>query len=135
MRAVFADTFYWLALIDTHDAHHAAARSAMSQCIGVRVVTTESVLVELFAALSGRGPLFRRAAVGLAEALKLDTDAEVIPQSSELFAAGAELYGARPDKQYSLTDCISMYVMRERRIAEVLTHDHHFAQEGFTLLL
>lgn len=40
-----------------------------------------------------------------------------------------------PDKGYSLTDCISMNVMRAQGMAEVLTHDGHFAQEGFTILL
>lgn len=49
--------------------------------------------------------------------------------------AGLDLYGARPDKGYSLTDCISMQTMRDRGIVEVLTHDHHFEQEGFVLLL
>lgn len=46
-----------------------------------------------------------------------------------------ELYGARLDKGYSLTDCISMYVMREHGLTEVLTHDQHFTQEGFRTLL
>jgi predicted nucleic acid-binding protein len=44
------------------------------------------------------------------------------------------LYKARADKGYSLTDCISMNTMRERNLTEVLTHDQHFAQEGFSLL-
>jgi predicted nucleic acid-binding protein len=59
----------------------------------------------------------------------------VIEHSHETFLAGLELYEARPDKGYSLTDCISMNLMRERGINEVLTHDHHFEQEGFTILL
>jgi predicted nucleic acid-binding protein len=45
------------------------------------------------------------------------------------------LYADREDKGYSMTDCLSMTAMRERGIFEVLTHDAHFAQEGFTLLL
>lgn len=32
-------------------------------------------------------------------------------------------------------DCLSMGVMSERGINEVLTHDHHFEQAGFLLLL
>jgi predicted nucleic acid-binding protein len=42
---------------------------------------------------------------------------------------------ARPDKGYSLTDCVSMLVMRQEGITEILTHDIHFTQEGFTKLL
>jgi predicted nucleic acid-binding protein len=44
------------------------------------------------------------------------------------------LYESRPDKEYSLTDCISMQTMRRARLTEVLTNDHHFTQEGFTIL-
>lgn len=36
---------------------------------------------------------------------------------------------------YRLTDCLSMTMMRARRIMHVLTTDHHFEQEGFTLLM
>jgi predicted nucleic acid-binding protein len=44
------------------------------------------------------------------------------------------LYGARPDKGYSLTDCISMQTMRKEGLTEVLTNDRHFEQEGFRAL-
>ena len=58
----------------------------------------------------------------------------VIPQSRESFLAGLELYVTRPDKGYSLTDCIAMQTMRREGITDVLTNDHHFAQEGFRVL-
>ena len=48
--------------------------------------------------------------------------------------AGLDLYRARPDKRYSLTDCISMQTMRKEGITEVLTNDRHFEQEGFRAL-
>jgi len=63
-----------------------------------------------------------------------DPDVEVVVQSHESFRGGLALYEKRPDQQYSLADCISMNVMR-RRIQEILTHDHHFSQEGFVRLL
>ncbi len=59
----------------------------------------------------------------------------VHPQSRASFLSGLAFYEARPDKGYSLTDCISMETMRREGITEILTHDAHFAQEGFTLLL
>jgi predicted nucleic acid-binding protein len=59
----------------------------------------------------------------------------VIAQSRESFLSGLELYRARPDKGYSLTDCISMRTMRREGITEVLTNDRHFEQEGFRVLL
>jgi len=51
------------------------------------------------------------------------------------FLKGLELYASRLDKGYSLTDCISMNICREFDITEILTHDHHFEQEGFRILL
>jgi predicted nucleic acid-binding protein len=38
------------------------------------------------------------------------------------------------EKEYSLTNFISMIVMKEMKITEVLTNGQHFAQEGFILL-
>jgi len=64
-----------------------------------------------------------------------DPDIEVVAQSHESFLAGLALYERRPDKECSLADCISMNVMRRRRIHQVLTNYRHFAQEGFERLL
>ncbi|HEX8465986.1 MAG TPA: hypothetical protein VF627_15335 [Abditibacterium sp.] len=62
-------------------------------------------------------------------------EVEVRPQTRAQFLAGLALYEARPDKEFSLTDCISMQMMRELGIFEVLTHDHHSAQEEFVALM
>ena len=48
---------------------------------------------------------------------------------------GLDFYASRADKAYSLVDCISMDTMRQMGLAEVLTNDHHFTQEGFTILI
>jgi predicted nucleic acid-binding protein len=58
----------------------------------------------------------------------------VIPQSRESLRAGLHLYRARPDKGYSLIDCISMQTMRREGLTDVLTNDRHFEQEGFRAL-
>jgi predicted nucleic acid-binding protein len=39
------------------------------------------------------------------------------------------------DKGWSGVDCLSMVVMQERGITDVLSHDHHFEQGGHALLL
>jgi len=51
-----------------------------------------------------------------------------VTRSSE---RGLKLYTERPDKDWSLTDCISFVVMEEHGIIEALTGDHHFEQAGF----
>jgi len=39
------------------------------------------------------------------------------------------------DKEWGLTDCISFVVMKDRKLTDVLTTDHHFEQAGFKSLL
>lgn len=60
---------------------------------------------------------------------------EIIPPDSTLFDRGFDLYSQRPDKGWSLTDCISFVVMTERGLTDALTGDHHFEQAGFRALL
>jgi predicted nucleic acid-binding protein len=69
------------------------------------------------------------------DGIHADPSITVLPQTRQRFEDGFALYKARPDKEYSLTDCISMETMRQEGINEVLTHDNHFKQEGFTILL
>ena len=59
----------------------------------------------------------------------------IVPANTETFEKGVDLYHARPDKQWSLTDCISFTVMAEEGITEALTGDRHFEQAGFKALL
>jgi predicted nucleic acid-binding protein len=134
VRSVFADTFYWVALYNRRDAWHRRAKAMTVRLRGALIVTTEEVLVEFLAAFCDKGPHLRSQAHGAVRGLLTNEAVQVLPQTHASFAAGLELYGSRPDKGYSLTDCISMTVMRERGITEVLSHDHHFSQEGFTLL-
>ena len=49
--------------------------------------------------------------------------------------ADTSFYVARRDKNWSLTDCISFVVMKDRGPTQALTADHHFEQAGFKALL
>jgi len=75
-----------------------------------------------------------RAAAELVEQMRSDPMIDVAAQTHAGFLAGWLLYQARLDKGYSLTDCISMNVMRRDGLIEVLTNDGHFTQ-GFSCLL
>jgi predicted nucleic acid-binding protein len=102
---------------------------------GASLVTTEEVLSEFLTAVSAQAERTRRLACRLVHEILTDPAIEVVAQSHESFLAGLELYERRPDKDYSLTDCISMNVMRRKGIREILTNDRHFSQEGFVRLL
>jgi predicted nucleic acid-binding protein len=135
MRHVFADTFYWIALLYRRDPWHPRV-AALSQTITAtdRVVTTDAVLMEVLAALSAAGAHLRHEAVVLVDGLLADPHVHVVEATRGLFLEGLSLYRARLDKAYSLTDCMSMQVMRREGLTEVLTNDHHFTQEGFRIL-
>jgi predicted nucleic acid-binding protein len=135
MNPVFADAVYWVALAHTKDQWHPRSVVVSRTLGGVQLVTPEAVLSAFLAHFSGYGTVLRQAAVRFVESVGNDKAVAVRPQSHESFVAGLDLYKARPDKGYSLTDCISMVAMREEGITEVLTHDEHFAQEGFQVLL
>lgn len=98
-------------------------------------VTTEAILVELLTRMAGLGPDARALAVRFVSRALVDPQVLVVPFSSDLFAEALDLYRRRPDKTYSMTDCMSMAVCREHGITDVLTSDHDFEQEGFTILL
>lgn len=135
MNVAFVDTLYLVALFNPRDQWHQRAIDTSKLLIQTKLITTEDVLVELLNFFSEYGEKARHGAVVQVEGILTGTNIEVVPQSHESFMGGLGLYKGRPDKGYSLTDCISMNVMRERDIREVLTHDEHFRQEGFTLLL
>jgi len=135
MRTVFADTFYWIALLNPKDQAHARAVSVSKRLGPVRIITSEEVLTEVLNYFGPRGSFFRGAATRLLERMQSDRSIQIVPQSHEDFLAGCRLYQARPDKGYSLTDCISMEIMRREGLNEVLTNDEHFTQEGFSCLL
>jgi predicted nucleic acid-binding protein len=135
MRRVFADTFYWIALLNPRDQAHNLAVSVSKGLGAVRIVTTEEVLTEFLNFFGSRGSHLRCAAAGLVEQMRSDPMIDVVAQTHAGFLAGCALYQARPDKGYSLTDCISMNVMRRDGLIEVLTNDEHFTQEGCCCLL
>jgi uncharacterized protein len=130
--AVFGDTFYFLALLNEKDDQQERAL-AVSNSLRAPIVTTAWIMMELADGLAdtpGRS-LFRP----FQDQFQSSPRGVVIPFSHALFERGVELYDQRPDKEWSLTDCISFIVMKDRGITEALTGDHHFEQAGFVALL
>jgi uncharacterized protein len=135
MRTLFADTFYWTALINSSDDWHQQVMVLTSSLRLTQIVTTEEVLLEVLNFFCNQGIRSRKQAVELVIYVLDNPDVEVMEQTHQSFITGLALYQSRLDKGYSLTDCISMQTMRQLGITEVLTHDKHFTQEGFVILL
>ena len=135
MRQVYADTVYWIALANPLDQWHPLAVRAGRTLRETTVITSEEVLTEFLTHFSGQVRKIRQGAVRYAKRVMTNPDNIVRPQTHQSFVFGMALYEARPDKGYSLTDCISMNTMGQEGIGDILTHDNHFLQEGFTVLL
>ena len=135
MRTVFADTAYWVALLNRDDSLHRQAFE-LRACLGSSViVTSEMVLTEVLNFFSEGNSRVRIAAAALIRNVCDDPSCRVVAQTSGQFTDARHLYERRPDKHWSLTDCASILIMQEQGIREALTYDHHFAQAGFTALL
>jgi predicted nucleic acid-binding protein len=134
MTALFADTFYWIALADFSDSAHRRALALTAERKKTPIVTTDEVLAEYLTFFATVPEQMRRKAVLNARRILDDPGVRVVPQSRESFLSGMALCEARPDKGYSLTDCISMQTMRKEGLTEALTNDRHFEQEGFRAL-
>lgn len=134
MRRVFADTVFWIGLISAKDSHHAGARDAQQQLGDARLITTDSVFGEVLAHLSP-GPNLRRSAVEIVHWAMGHPNIDVVHQDAHLFNRAVVRYAMRLDKTYSLVDCISMEVMDDYAITDILTADRDFEREGYTRLM
>ena len=132
MNAVFADTFFYVALLSRRDNRHRIALDWASQQ-RTRIVTTQFVLLEV--ANFCRSPRDRQRFAVFVQAINTNPVTTVIPCSSTWFRRGLDRFASRLDKEWSLTDCISFVVMEERGLSQAMTDDHHFEQAGFTVLL
>jgi uncharacterized protein len=132
MKTAFADSVFYVALLIVRDDLHGKAK-LLAQSWRNPVVTTEFVLLEVANYL--RGSKSREKFGELLNHLLADRNTEIIPCDHGHWERGVELYLTRPDKDWSLTDCISFIVMKERGLTDALTADHRFEQEGFSALL
>ena len=135
MRFVFADTGYWVALLNPSDNLHPKAIKLARALQPVHIVTSEMVLTEVLNDFSKRGEYLRDAASELIRNLRFHPNTTIVPQTSQQFEQAFSLYAKRKDKQWSHTDCVSFNIMATNGIVEALAYDKHFAQAGFTALM
>lgn len=128
MTIAFADTFYWLALLNMSDPENARVNAYP---VPTRLVTSAAVQVEVMDAF--RRVPSRATALQFWKACLNTPALEIIPFTEDLLARSVSLFAARPDKAWSLTDCISFMIMQDRGMRLALTGDHHFVQAGFEI--
>lgn len=132
---VFLDTSGLVAYANARDEFHEQAQAVYSS-LTEKQITTDAVLVEVGSFLS---PIpFRWLALevkGAVDGARELGVVEVVHADEALIERAWTLYRNRPDKDYSLVDCMSFVVMRDRGIARAFTHDHHFDQEGFVRVI
>ena len=131
----FVDSVGWIAILNADDELHGKADSEYKKLMksGVRFVTSTAVLNEVANALSK--PKYRGAVVEFYKKLQKSQRVEIVLVDENLWSCGWELYEKRSDKEWSLTDCISIVIMQERGLKEALTNDRHFEQAGFYAIL
>jgi predicted nucleic acid-binding protein len=129
---IFVDAGYLLALLSPRDelferAQHWAAS------VQEPLITTEYVLWEFVNSFSA--PIDRPKAQAAIAEIRSSQSWELVYATPELFSEGLSLHGSRPDKHWSLTDCVSFVVMQQRSLQRALAYDHHFEQAGFEALM
>lgn len=137
-EVVFWDTSAFVALGNRDDDLHSAAVAVNNGLARQRahILTTDAVLVEVANSFSkvALRPLALRIIDALHQSTKMGA-ATLVHVDEELWRRGWNLFTKRPDKEWGLTDCISMVVMQERGVVRAFTSDHHFEQAGFIRLM
>ena len=135
MATCFADTSYWMALSrkrDQYNRHAVVWNRFVIQTKSI-IVTTEAVLWEWLNAFSDAST--RAVAAEGYRRAHADARIQVVPFQPELIDSAVQLYRTRPDKSWSLTDCLSFVVMEGRQLTEALTTDRHFEQMAMKVMM
>lgn len=132
MKVVFADAFYFVARLNRRDQYHERVLE-FSRDFRARLLTSDWVLMEVADALAKSEARTRVRDFILH--LRQSVVCEIVPASRELLDRALGLYHQHADKEWTLTDCVSFVIMRDRDVTDALTGDKHFEQAGFAALL
>jgi len=131
----FMDSVGWIALLNADDELHRKTDSIYRELLksGTIFITSTAVLNEVANSLCM--PKFRKTVVEFHKNIQNSSRINVIFVNKNLWTSGWRLFENRPDKSWSLTDCISMEIMQKYGLIDVLTNDKHFTQAGFKAIL
>jgi len=130
---LFLDTVFIQALLNRRDQYHQEARRLLPRVRdAAEVWLTEAVLTEVGNALS---TVNRVAAVQFIQSCYQTANITVVSVDTPLLTRALQLYQARSDKAWGLTDCISFVVMEDQGLIDAVTADQHFVQAGYRALM
>jgi predicted nucleic acid-binding protein len=132
LNRVFADAYFYIAVLNRTDNAHRRAIEFLEFGIA-EVVTTVPVLLEVADAMAT--PTNRAVCAAFLRDIHAQPNTTIRQLDDDLWQRACGLYASRPDKGWSLTDCISFLVMQDEVLTEALTGDRHFQQAGFIALL
>lgn len=118
MKRAFGDSHYFLALLNPRDRDHESAVDITGRA-DWHIVTTRWILAEVADGLASSRQ--RATAVAFLYRVEQNPFVTILPPGEEQFARGFQLYESRPDKEWSLTDCISFVVMSDEGLSDALT--------------
>lgn len=132
---VFVGTAYVFALVNSRDQWHEVAVQWGHNLTANRrkLLTTDLVFIEIADGLANLS--FRKRAIPIIDQFRSSSFVDIVPITSDLIDRAFDLYRARPDKEWGLTDCVSFVVMNDCGLTDALTSDDHFRQAGFNALL
>lgn len=137
MSGIFIDTSGWAELIDSSLAHHVLAAKIYRQARQQHrpFITSNYIITELVALLTSPLRIPRNKTIEFINSLKNSPLIEIVHIDVTLDNQAWQLLTQCEDKNWSLVDCSSFVIMRQRHLMEALTTDHHFEQAGFIRLL
>jgi len=98
MERVFADSGYWIALLNPRDVLHQKAHAVLRDLGSAQIVTTEMVLTEFLNSFGNYGATLRQTAAGAVGSLRRASQIVIIPQTTQVFARALKLYEDVSDK-------------------------------------
>jgi uncharacterized protein len=131
VKPVCVDTSGWYDLLFSGAPGHEVIVRLMRQP-GANFVTSTYVLDELTALLLARADHATAARAG--RHIRSAAEVRVEHPDATQESLAWSLFLDRPDKSYTLTDCLSFVMMRRFGIDTAVATDIHFRQEGFTVL-
>ncbi len=135
MPELFADSGYWIAILNPGDQWHQKAMRIMRSIGSRRIVTSELVIAEFLNGMARFGRESRRRSADTASRFYANENLIVIRLQDIPLATAIQRYAARLDQRWSLVDCHSFLIMEQRGITDALAYDRDFEQAGFRALL